>query len=83
MQEEILRIWRREKTAMILVTHDIDEAVYLGERVVVMTDGGIKEIRKIDLPSPRDRVGAEFAAQKAVIYKIFFGEFEAPFAYSI
>jgi sulfonate transport system ATP-binding protein len=83
LQEEALRIWKREKITMILVTHDVDEAVYLGERVVVMETGGIKEIRAIDLSLPRNRVSAEFAAQKALIYKAFFGELETPFSYAI
>jgi sulfonate transport system ATP-binding protein len=83
LQEEARQIWTREKITMILVTHDIDEAVYLGERVVVMCDGGVKEIRAVDLPLPRNRVSAEFTAQKAIIYKAFFGELEAPFAYAI
>ena len=83
MQEEILRIWRQEKITMILVTHDIDEAVYLGERVVVMAEGRVRESHRIMLPAPRNRVSAEFAAQKALIYKAFFGEVASPFMYSI
>ncbi|GHV02000.1 sulfonate ABC transporter ATP-binding protein [Campylobacterota bacterium] len=83
MQEETLRIWQLEKITMILVTHDIDEAVYLGQRVVVMSNGGIQEIRTVELPLPRDRVSADFTAQKSVIYKAFFGDLELPFAYAI
>ncbi|MDR3177994.1 MAG: ABC transporter ATP-binding protein [Campylobacteraceae bacterium] len=85
MQEEMLRIWEREKITMILVTHDIDEAVYLGNRVVVMTNhpGRVQKIYDIKLPNPRSRISHEFNIQKEIIYKEFFGESEAPFAYSI
>ncbi|MBR1735874.1 MAG: ABC transporter ATP-binding protein, partial [Firmicutes bacterium] len=57
LQEELLKIWHKEKITMIIVTHDIDEAVYLGENVVVMTPrpGRIKPIYKTDLGTPRLR----------------------------
>ena len=83
LQDEIVNIWRREKITMILVTHDIDEAVYLGGRVVVMNGGSVQAIHTIDLPLPRNRVSADFTAQKSVIYKAFFGDVELPFAYAI
>ncbi|MDR0761608.1 MAG: ABC transporter ATP-binding protein [Campylobacteraceae bacterium] len=85
LQEEMLRIWEKEKITMILVTHDIDEAVYLGTRVVVMTNrpGRIQKIHNIELPNPRSRISHEFNIQKETIYKEFFGSVEAPFAYSI
>ena len=57
MQEEILRIWgETEHKTFILITHNIDEAIFLGDRVLVMTarPGQVKEIVKIDLPRPRD-----------------------------
>ena len=46
MQKEILRIQREEKVTMVMVTHDIDEAIYLGERIVIMSarPGEIQEI---------------------------------------
>jgi NitT/TauT family transport system ATP-binding protein len=55
LQDELLKIWDTVKTTVIFVTHSIDEAIYLGDRVVVMgTDGGkICLSQKIDLPRPR------------------------------
>jgi len=55
MQEEVTRLWDRTKKTIVFVTHDIEEAVYLGDRVVVLTarPGRIKQEVKIDLPRPR------------------------------
>src|SRR6266853_1237943 len=55
MQEEVTLLWERTKKTIVFVTHDIDEAVYLGDRIVVLTarPGRIKEEVKIDLPRPR------------------------------
>jgi ABC-type nitrate/sulfonate/bicarbonate transport system ATPase subunit len=57
LQNELQRIWQREKVTMILVTHDVEEAVYLGDRVVVMEPrpGRIRRSFSIDVPHPRDR----------------------------
>jgi sulfonate transport system ATP-binding protein len=67
LQEELLRIWRAEKTTMILVTHDVDEAIYLSDRVLVMNPGRIVLDLDIDLPPVRDRVSVEFVRIKAQI----------------
>ncbi|MDR1460250.1 MAG: ABC transporter ATP-binding protein [Campylobacteraceae bacterium] len=85
LQEEMLRIWESEKITMILVTHDIDEAVYLGNRVVVMTNrpGRIQKIHDVKLTNPRSRISYEFNIQKEIIYKEFFKDVEVPFAYVI
>ena len=55
MQEELTRLWERTHKTIVFVTHDIDEAVYLGDRVVVLTarPGRIREEVQIDLPRPR------------------------------
>jgi ABC-type nitrate/sulfonate/bicarbonate transport system ATPase subunit len=57
LQHELQRIWQTERITMILVTHDVDEAVYLGDRVVVMQPrpGRIRKLLEVDVPRPRDR----------------------------
>lgn len=62
MQEETLKIWEKEQTTMIMVTHDIDEAVYLSDRIVVLSSkpGVVKDIIEIKLPRPRDRSSLDF-----------------------
>lgn len=74
MQKEILRIQEQEGTTMVMVTHDIDEAIYLGDRVVVMSarPGEIKEIITTDPVESRRRGGAMFARYKKRIYDYFF-----------
>jgi NitT/TauT family transport system ATP-binding protein/sulfonate transport system ATP-binding protein len=62
MQEELTRIWDEEKVTMVLVTHDLEEAIYLADRVLVLPreKGGSVRLLDIDLPRPRDRNGARF-----------------------
>lgn len=85
LQEEMLKIWRKEKITMVIVTHDIDEAIYLGSKVVVMTPrpGRIKKIQKVDLGVPRRRTGSLFTQARDKIYKEFFEDVELPIEYNI
>jgi sulfonate transport system ATP-binding protein len=57
LQSELQRIWSHERITMLLVTHDVDEAVFLGDRIVVMAPrpGRIAEVFDVALPHPRDR----------------------------
>ena len=61
MQAELLRIWENEHISALFVTHSVDEAVYLADRVVVMSarPGTVKETFDIDLPHPRVRTSPE------------------------
>lgn len=85
MQNEVMRIWKAEKTTMILVTHDIDESIYLGDKVVIMSSkpGKIKKIINIDLPRPRNRSSDEFLRIRKEIYSEFFEEEQIPIEYMI
>ncbi len=70
MQELLLGIWERERKTVLFVTHDIEEAVFLASRVVVMTarPGRIKAVVPVDLPHPRHytiKTSPEFSALKA------------------
>ncbi len=63
LQTEVVRIWQQTNTTVIYVTHDIREAVTLGERVAVMTAGpraGIRQVHGISLAYPRDELDPEF-----------------------
>lgn len=74
MQQEILRIWEAERTTVVLVTHDIEEAVYLADRVVIMSPqpGTIRKILTVDLPRPRDRAEQEFVRIRKLVHEEFF-----------
>ena len=62
MQDEVLRLWEARGTTMLFVTHDIDEAIYMSDRIVIMTPrpGRIERIIEVTLPRPRERSSAEF-----------------------
>jgi len=74
LQSELLRIWETIKTTVVFVTHSIDEAIFLADRIVVMTarPARVKEIIKIDLPRPRDielRNGDDFNRYRARVWE--------------
>jgi ABC-type nitrate/sulfonate/bicarbonate transport system ATPase subunit len=64
MQDELLRVWQADRRTVIFITHNVDEAIYLADRVVVMTPrpGRIRRVIEVDLPRPRDVTSAGFSA---------------------
>jgi ABC-type nitrate/sulfonate/bicarbonate transport system ATPase subunit len=62
MQDEVLRLWQTRRTTMLLVTHDIDEAIYMADRIVILTPhpGRIERIITVPLERPRLRNSPEF-----------------------
>ncbi|HEY3424589.1 MAG TPA: ABC transporter ATP-binding protein [Negativicutes bacterium] len=73
LQDELLRIWLEKKPTIIFVTHDIDEAVYLGQRIAIMSPnpGRIKKVMDINLLRPCDRAGTDFMALRSQVFREF------------
>ncbi len=71
LQNELLRIWQEEQITVIMVTHDVEEAVFLSDRIVVMEPrpGRIRSILEITLPHPRSRSNANFVETKERILR--------------
>jgi NitT/TauT family transport system ATP-binding protein len=69
MQDELLRIWERETKTVVFVTHNIEEAIKLSDRVLVLTrqPGCVREIVSVGLPRPRDEADPEFVRLKLQI----------------
>ena len=69
MQDEVLRIWESEKRTVIFVTNNIEEAIYLADRIVLLTNypAKVKAVYDIDLPRPRDAVSEEFLRLRRTI----------------
>src|SRR5436853_2677639 len=72
MQDEVLRIWQARGTTMLLVTHDIDEAIYMSDRIVIMTQrpGRLERIIPVQLARPRDRSSREFLQLRSEILEL-------------
>jgi len=83
LQQELLAIWRRTGTTIVFITHDIDEAVFLGERVGVMSSrpGRIKAVVDIDLdredPSRDVRSSEEFARHRHHVWSLLRSDLQA------
>jgi len=63
MQEEVVRIWSQTRKTVVFITHDIGEAIWLADRIGVMTRGPaarIKEVVRVTLPRPRRTMTPEF-----------------------
>ncbi|AZU62618.1 ABC transporter ATP-binding protein [Neobacillus mesonae] len=82
MQDKLLEIWKETKKTIIFVTHDLDEAVSLGDRVAVFSKrpGTIKMIEKINIPRPRDvyniRLSPDFSKAHTTLWSALKDEFE-------
>ena len=72
MQDEILNIWREQKQTVVMVTHDVEEAIYMGTRVLVMEPrpGRVKADIPIELAEPKQRDSEEFQAYRNRILKM-------------
>lgn len=80
MQAELLDLWSKERKTVVFVTHDLDEAIFLADRVAVMSNrpGRIREILDINLPRPRNidmKVSEEFGAIRRRLWEQFEEEF--------
>ena len=62
MQEHVKRIWEKSGKSFLFITHDVDEAVYLADKIVVMDKrpGRIKDVVEVPLERPRQRESREF-----------------------
>ena len=69
MQEDLLKIWEKEKRTIIFVTNNIEEACYLGDRIILLSDcpTKVKKVYPIDISRPRDMVSKEFLDLRTVI----------------
>lgn len=69
MQEDLLKIWEKEKRTVIFVTNNIEEACYLGDRIILLSDcpAKVKEVYTIDMQRPRDMVSTEFLELRTII----------------
>lgn len=71
MQEELVRIWREENVTMIVVTHDLEEAVYLADRILILQKNDGARLLDIELPRPRQRSEASFVRYRRELMQMF------------
>ena len=85
MQNEVLNIWEQEKTTMIIVTHDIDEAVTMADRIVLMSShpGSIRRVIPVPMARPRKHIDPGYTRIRNEIYTEFFSEPDRQPEYSI
>lgn len=73
MQQELARIWKEEDVTTVLVTHDLEEAIFLADRILVLPreKGGEPQFIDIDIPRPRDRSNSHFVRQREELLRLF------------
>jgi sulfonate transport system ATP-binding protein len=73
MQDALIDVWQKQRTTAVLVTHDIDEAIVLANRVVVMSahPGTVKNVIDIDMEYPRDRTSPRFSELRTLLLEQF------------
>lgn len=75
LQRELLLVWENHKKTVLFVTHSVDEAIYLADKIIVMSKrpGVIREIIPVDLPRPRDRALPEYGQLYAKMLQMLDG----------
>ncbi|MDI9619455.1 MAG: ABC transporter ATP-binding protein [Candidatus Nezhaarchaeota archaeon] len=78
MQRELMEIWSKTGKTVVFVTHNVEEAIYLGDRIAVLTyrPARLRDVISIELPRPRDRLGQEFIELRAKVLGILKEEME-------
>jgi NitT/TauT family transport system ATP-binding protein len=72
MQEELLRIWEKEKRTLVFVTHNVDEALFLADRIIILTarPGKIKKVNELEFSRPRKRTSRLFIQLREEMLKL-------------
>ena len=70
LQEELLYIWRMTSKTILFVTHSVEEAVFLGQRIVVLNHGRVRATTDIDIPQTRNRTSHEFSEAVKQIFRL-------------
>jgi len=73
LQDELLRIWKEKQPTVVFVTHDLDEAIALGQKIVLMAPnpGRVQRVLEVKLPYPRERTDGNFAVFRKELFEEF------------
>ena len=73
LQDELLNLWQKKRPTVVFVTHDLDEAIALGQRIVLMAPnpGRIQQVLDVGLTYPRERTGSDFASVRRQLHNEF------------
>jgi ABC-type nitrate/sulfonate/bicarbonate transport system ATPase subunit len=85
LQRELVRIWRDHQTTVVFITHAVEEAIYLADRILVMTaaPGRIKADLRVDIPRPRDETAPAFIELERAIFGLLDEELVRTFATTV